>query len=291
MRAIALITLAMAAPACLGSHHAANGLEIKVRAATSIADAAQGTVAFRTDRYTLNCDRPPRGTMPNPADACTAVADLGLPHTTEPCHETGRPVLGSVRIKGYFRGRPVHLRLTTAAWCGASADLRRDYEALLLPDPAVVPDVVGLPVLRAAGVLQRVGFTVSIATSMAIGSLAPMPHVDGQSATAGVLAERGSDVALTLRYGCCIRSPGGTAGAARMPRLIGLDARRAVRRLRQAGLDWLMRLRPVQTAGVPILDSLVVQQSPRPGASLVTRRGRVRIAEFTADYGQSSNHD
>jgi len=164
VRAIALITLAMAAPACLGSHHAANGLEIKVRAATSIADAAQGTVAFRTDRYTLNCDRPPRGTMPNPADACTAVADLGLPHTTEPCHETGRPVLGSVRITGSFRGRAVHLHLTTAAWCGASPAVRRGGQALLLPEPAVVPDVVGLPVLRAVAVLQRAGLTGSSAT-------------------------------------------------------------------------------------------------------------------------------
>ena len=142
--------------------------------------------------------------MPNPANACTAIADLGLPHNPTSCKEHGRPVMGSVRVTGSFRGEPVHLHLTTADWCGASADLRRDYAALLLPDPAVVPDVVGLPLLRAVAVLQRAGFTVSIPTSTAFGSLTPIPLTDGQSVTAGVLAERGSDVALALRPRCCV---------------------------------------------------------------------------------------
>jgi hypothetical protein len=286
VRPIVLVAVAIAASACVGSHHrASNELEITVRAATS---TAHGEVAFRTDRYTLNCDRPPRGTMPNPADACTAVAGLSLPHTNPtPCEGHARPVLGSLSITGRLRGTPVHLRITTAAWCGASADLRQDYQALLLPDPAVVPDVVGLPVLRAAGALQRAGFTASITTAVAFGSLRPMPLTDGQSVAAGMLAERGSDVALTLRNRCCTRSAGGTTSRARMPRLVGLDARNAIARLRHAGLDWLMRLRPVETASGPILDSFVVEQSPRPGASLI-RDGGIRIAEFTADYGQSN---
>jgi hypothetical protein len=197
--------------------------------------------------------------------------------------------MGSVTVTGSFRGKPVHVRITSAEWCGASADLRQDYEALLLPDPAVVPDVVGLPLLRAAGVLQRVGFTASISTSTAFGSLTPMPLTDGQSVTAGALAERGSDVALTLRNRCCIGSPVGTSRSVRMPRLVGLDARHAIGRLRHAGLNWLMRLRPVETASGPILASFVVQQWPRPGASLIGRNGGIRIPEFTADYGQSSN--
>jgi hypothetical protein len=197
--------------------------------------------------------------------------------------------MSSVSVTGSFRGKPVHLRLTTAAWCGASADLRRDYQALLLADPEVVPDVVGLPVLRAAAVLQRAGFTASIPTSMAFGSLTPMPLTAGQSVTAGALAQRGSDVALTLRYRCCIGSPVQTSRRARMPRLVGLDARQAINRLQDAGLDWLMRLRPVNTAGGPLLDSFVVQQSPHPGASLAGRDCGGRIPEFTADYGQSSN--
>src|SRR2546427_105013 len=184
------MALAMVTSACLGrDHHASSGLEITVRVATSTAASAQGEIAFRTDRYTLNCDRPPRGTMPNPANACTAIADLGLPHNPTSCKEHGRPVMGSVRVTGSFRGEPVHLHLTTADWCGASADLRRDYAALLLPDPAVVPDVVGLPLLRAVAVLQRAGVTVSIPTSTAFGSLTPIPLTDGQSGTAGGVAD------------------------------------------------------------------------------------------------------
>lgn len=284
MRATILVALAMVASACLGGdRHASSGLEITVRAATST-----GGAAFRTEDYSLNCDRPPRGTMPNPANACASVADLGLPHNRTPCLGHGQPVMGSVTVTGSLRGKPVHRRITTADWCGASADLRQDYTALLLPDPAVVPDVVGLPVLRAVAVLERVGFTASIPTSTAFGSLTPMPLADGQSVTAGALAERGSDVALTLRSGCCIGSPVASLDNARMPRLVGLDARHAIRRLRNAGLEWLMRLRPVATAGGPILDSFVVQQSPRPGAS-ITRDGNIRIPEFTADYGHSSN--
>jgi hypothetical protein len=289
VRTIALMALAIVASACLGrDHHASSGLRITVRVATSAAATAQGEVAFRTERYSLTCGRPPRGTMPNPANACTAVADLGLPHSPTSCEGQRGPVLGSVSITGSFRGKPVHLRITSAQWCGASADLRQDYAALLLPDPAVVPDVVGLPVLRAAGVLQRAGFTVSITTSMVFGSLTPMPLADGQSMTAGVLAERGSDVALTLRPSCCVGSHVGTPHA-RMPRLVGLDARHAIRRLRNAGLNWVMRLRSVDTAAGPILGSFVVQQSPRPGSSLIGRNGGIRLPEFTADYGQSSN--
>jgi hypothetical protein len=290
VRPIALIALAIAASACMGSdHHASSDLEITVRVATSTAAIAQGEIAFRTERYSLNCDRPPRGSMPNPANACTAVADLGLPHSPASCQGQREPVMGSVTVTGSFRGKPVHLRITTDAWCGASADLREDYEALLLPDPGVVPNVVGLPVLRAAGVLQRAGFTASIPTSMAFGSLTPMPLIDGQSVTAGVLAERGSDVALTLRSGCCTGSPDGTTGRVRMPRLVGLDARHAIGRLRHAGLDWLMRLRPVETASGPLLDAFVVQQSPQPGVSLRGRDAGIRIPEFTADYGESTS--
>lgn len=227
--------------------------------------------------------------MPNPADACTAVADLGLPHNRASCQgQPGPPVTDSVTVTGSFRGEPVQLRITSAEWCGASADLRQDYAALLLPDPAVVPDVVGQPLLRAARVLQRAGFTASIATSTAFGSLTPMPLTEGQSVTAGTLAERGSDVALTLRKGCCTGSPAGTPRRVRMPRVVGLDARHAIGRLRRAGLDWLMRLRPVEVASGSILNSFVVQQSPQPGASLRGRDGGIRVPEFTADYGRST---
>jgi hypothetical protein len=226
--------------------------------------------------------------MPNAADDCTAIADLGLPHTRTACHGHGQPVMGSVVVTGNLRGKPVHLHVTTAQWCGASADLRRDYVALLLPDPGVVPKVVGLPILRAATVLQRAGFTVSIPAST-FGSLTPMPLADGQSVRPGLLTERGTDVALTLRYGCCIGSPVATASKARMPRLVGLDARHAIIRLRQAGLYWVMRLRPVDTASQSILGAFVTEQSPHPGATLIRHDGGLRIPEFTADYGQSSS--
>ncbi len=281
------MALTVTASACMGSDHRGSDLQVTVRVATSISD--QGRVAVRTERYSLNCDRPPRGTMPNAADACTAIADLGLPHNRTSCKGHGRSELGSVSVTGSLRGKPVHVLLTTAKWCGASAGLRQDYESLLLADPAVVPDVIGMPVLRAAAVLQRAGFTASIPTAMAFGSLTPMPLANGQSAAAGVLAERGSDVALTVRHRCCIGSPVGTSRTARMPRLVGLDARHAIKRLRGVGLNWLMRLRPVIAAGGPLLDSFVVQQSPEPGASFVGRDGGARIPQFTADYGQSSN--
>lgn len=227
--------------------------------------------------------------MPNPAVACAAVADLGLPHNRTLCRGPAGPVMGSVTVSGSFRGKPVHLHLTTERWCGASADMRGDYGALLLPNPGIVPDVVGLPVLRAAVVLQRAGFTVSVPASITFGSLTPMPLAGGESVPAGELAERGTDVALTLRSRCCMASPVGSARPGRMPRLIGLDARHAIDRLRRARLNWVIRLRPVGTATTPILDSaLVVEQLPQPGAPLVGRRGGVRIPEFTADYGQSS---
>jgi hypothetical protein len=264
-------------------------LEVTVRVVKSTGDTAGGKVTFRTERYSLNCERPPGGSMPNPARACTAVADLDLPHNQTACRGPVRPVMGSVVVSGSFRGRPVHLHLTTELWCGASADLRRDYEALLLPNPGIVPDVVGLPVLQAAAVLQRAGFTVSVPASITFGSLTPMPLADGESVAAGELAERGTDVALTLRSRCCMASPVGTTRRDRMPRLIGLDARQAIDRLRRAGLNWVIRLRPVDTAGTPILDAFVAEQLPRPGAALVGRRGGVRIPEFTADYGHSSS--
>jgi hypothetical protein len=280
----------MVASGCLGGgHHTASRLEVTVRIATSPADTATGRVAFRTQHYSLTCGRPPAGTLPNPTGACTAIADLELPHNRTACRRPARPVMGSVVVSGSFRGKPIHLRLTTEGWCGASADLRRDYAALLLPDPAIVPDVVGLPVLQAAAVLQRAGFTVSVATSMTFGSLAPMPLAKGESAAAGVLAERGTDVALTFRSRCCMSSPVGTTGRDRMPRLIGLDARQAIDRLRQAGLNWVIRLRPVDAATGPILDSaLVVQQLPEPGAALVRGNGGVTVPQLTVDYGQSS---
>jgi hypothetical protein len=279
----------VAASACLGSSHQSSRLEIVVTVATSAGDTSQSIVASRAVRYSLDCGRPPTGTMPNAADACTAIADLALPHTRTACRGHAQPIMGSVTITGNLRGKPVHLRLTTARWCDASADLRRDYAALLLPNPGVVPKVVGLPILRAATVLQRAGFTVSISAWTVFGSLEPMPLAGGQSVTPGLLAERGTDVALTLRSRCCISSPVGSSRRVRMPRLVGLDARDAISRLRHAGLDWVIRLRPVDTASQPLLMAFVAEQLPHPGVILIRRHGGLRIPQFTADYGHSSN--
>jgi hypothetical protein len=285
VRLILLMALAMVASACLGSSHQSSRLGILVRVASST-----GETDVRTVRYSLDCGRPPQGTMPNAVDACTAIADLGLPHTRTACPGDVQPIMGSVAVTGSLRGKPVHLRLTTAQWCNASADLRHDYTALLLPNPGVVPRVVGLPIVRAATVLQRAGFTVSISAWTVFGSLEPMPLAGGQSVTPGLLAERGTDVALTLRSRCCMSSPLGTTRRVRMPRLLGLDARHAINRLQHAGLYWVMRLRPVDTASGRILQSLVVEQLPHPGATLIRRDGGLRIPEFTADYGHSSNN-
>jgi hypothetical protein len=285
-----LMALAMVTSGCLGNDHdSPSGLEITVRVATSPGDAGRPE-AFRTERYSLDCGPPPRGTMPDPAVACAAVADLGLPHNRTACQTLGPPVMGNLVVTGRFRGKPVDLRLTNASWCGASADVKRDYEALLLPNPAVVPSVVGLPVLGAAAVLQHAGFTISIAASTSFGSLMPMPLVDGQSVTAGVLTERSTDVAVTLRSRCCLGSPVAGKPRVRMPRLVGLNARQAISRLRHAGLGWVIRLEPVVAASHSILDSaFVVSQSPQPGVTLAFLRGGFHIPQFTADYGQSSN--
>jgi len=289
VRLVMLMALTMVTSACLGSDHdSPSGLEITVRFATSPGDAGRPE-AFRTERYSLDCGRPPRGTMPDPAVACTAIADLGLPHNRTACQTLGQPVMGTLVVTGSFRAKPVDLRLTTASWCGASADVKRDYEALLLPNPAVVPSVVGLPLLGAAAALQRAGFTVSIAAPTSFGSLMPMPLVDGQSVTAGVLAERSTDVAVTVRSRCCLGSPGAGKPRVRMPRLVGLNARQAISRLRHAGLEWVIRLEPVAVASHSILGAYVVRQSPQPGVILASLRGGFHIPQFTADYGRSSN--
>jgi hypothetical protein len=88
-----------------------------------------GTPSLVTHRYTLTCG-PPGGTMPDPAAACSAIADYL--HRGKPTGCAGLLVLPEAisafaAITGDFEHRRFKLRLSTASWCGVPRPVMRDF--------------------------------------------------------------------------------------------------------------------------------------------------------------------
>ncbi len=121
---LALIVIALLAPACLGSESQPSG-RVSV-----VVTLASDTTHKATHRYTLRCG-PAGGTMPAPGAACTALADYWK-HRSDP----GRFCSGfsatapRALLTGTFDGHRVRLNLTSISWCGVSDALMRDFWVL-----------------------------------------------------------------------------------------------------------------------------------------------------------------
>ena len=127
---------------------------------------------------------------------------------------------------------------------------------------AVVPDVVGLNVLRAYDAVHEAGFAVQIDEPVDMSA-----SVSDQSRAAGTAGHAGSPVVLTLGptgiHG--LLPPGGTV---RVPRLVGKPLPDAVYTLATVGLMWSAAPLPPLPATMrrSLFDNYrVARQNPKPG--------------------------
>jgi hypothetical protein len=130
-----LALVAVMAVGCFGGGSSAPSadLRVEVGSGTPPCQAASSRCAqvMQIDRsYSLTCD-PTGGTMPNPQEACAAIAAL----TTR--HRIGRTCIGDAGerldapvaiVSGTFAGKPYRLQLDSRqSWCGQPAPVLRDY--------------------------------------------------------------------------------------------------------------------------------------------------------------------
>jgi hypothetical protein len=142
------------------------------------------------------------------------------------------------------------------------------------PGTAIVPDVRGKPILRAARDLQRAGFAVSVpAPGFSLSSQSPQPRVDFQSEPGGKALARGRTIALGVRSSCCIGSPTAAAGTLLiMPNVVGKPLDVAIRSVSKATGFYVVRVPGVPSTRQPILSIFrVADQRPGPGVDIAVR--------------------